>query len=36
MTNKTFLEDFQMAEIGKVCATLAKLLELLVSDNIPL
>ncbi|TVU33971.1 hypothetical protein EJB05_15790, partial [Eragrostis curvula] len=34
MRNKTFLEDFQMAEIGKVCATLAKLLQLLKSEPI--
>ncbi|PVH38589.1 hypothetical protein PAHAL_5G296000 [Panicum hallii] len=29
MTNKTFLEDFEMMEIGKVSATLANLLQLL-------
>lgn len=34
MRNKTFLEDFEMAEIGKVSATLAKLLQLLVRSNI--
>ncbi|KAG2598189.1 hypothetical protein PVAP13_5KG302007 [Panicum virgatum] len=34
MTNKTFLEDFEMAEIGKVSATLAKLLQFLKSEPI--
>jgi hypothetical protein len=34
MTNKTFLEDFEMIEIGKVSATLAKLLQLLVSGRL--
>jgi len=34
MTNKTFLEDFEMTEIGKVSATLARLLQLLVSARI--
>jgi callose synthase len=33
MRNKTFLEDFEMAEIGKVSATLAKLLQLLVRSS---
>ncbi|RLM91252.1 hypothetical protein C2845_PM08G15540 [Panicum miliaceum] len=34
MTNKTFLEDFEMTEIGKVSATLANLLQLLKSEPI--
>lgn len=34
MSSKTFLEDFEMIEIGKVSATLAKLLQLLVSGRI--
>ncbi|CAL4963325.1 unnamed protein product [Urochloa decumbens] len=34
MSNKTFLEDFEMIEIGKVSATLAKLLQLLKSEPI--
>lgn len=34
MIKKTFLEDFEMAEIGKVSSTLARLLQLLVRGNI--
>ncbi|ONM41651.1 Callose synthase 7 [Zea mays] len=34
MIKKTFLEDFEMAEIGKVSSTLARLLQLLKSEPI--